>query len=320
MKKIIEIFKGMMIGIANVIPGLSGGTIAVAFNVYDKFIYGFSGFFKSPLKTIKDLWAIVIGMGLGVAVSVVGVIYFLDNFPVPTTLLFVGMIFGSLPLIRKKISKEEKSKGDVISFISTCLLLLGILVLHIFFGENMANVSTLNFGLILIIFFLGIASAATMIVPGISGSMILMVLGYYYYVTSLSEGIIKSVLDFDFTNIWSFVLPMIPFLIGNIVGIVFMSKILEKILIKFPRALYSGILGLLIVSPILIFYSMYKDYKDSVISSLTGVGAILTITISLVLCVSGALFVNYMSKFEGEPEKTPEEEPKGELDESKENS
>lgn len=306
MKKILEIFKGMMIGIANVIPGLSGGSIAVAFNIYDKFIYGFSGFLKTPIKTIKDLWAIILGMGIGVALSVVGVIYFLENFPVPTTMLFVGMIFGSLPLIKKKIDIESKGKYDIVAFVSMSILLIVILVLHVFFGENMANISALNFGLVIIILLLGIASAATMIIPGISGSMLLMVLGYYYYVTSLSEGIVKSIFEFDFVGIWVFVWPMIPFVIGNLIGVVFMAKILEKFLKKYPRTLYCSILGLLLTSPILIFYSMYKDYPTEVVASLERTKIFVTLFIGIVLLAIGALFVNYMSKFEEKEDESKE--------------
>ena len=204
MKKIIEIFKGMMIGIANVIPGLSGGSIAVAFNVYDKFIYGFSNFFRHPIKTIKLLWAIILGMGLGIAISVVGVIYFLDNFPIPTTMLFVGMVLGSLPFIVKKMSNEEKTKYDFTIFISMIVLMLGIMILHIFFGENIVDITNLNFKLVVIILILGIVAAATMIIPGISGSMMLMVLGYYYYITSLSEGIVRALIKLDFIGMLIF--------------------------------------------------------------------------------------------------------------------
>ncbi|MGI6710618.1 MAG: DUF368 domain-containing protein [Bacilli bacterium] len=310
MKKIIEIFKGMMIGIANVIPGLSGGSIAVAFNIYDKFIYGFSNFFKHPIKTIKLLWAIVLGMGIGIAVSVVGVIYFLENFPVPTTMLFVGMVIGSLPFIKKKMDKEEKTKYDLSVFISMIVLMLGVMLMHIFFGENMVDITTINLKIVIIILILGIVSAATMIVPGISGSMMLMVLGYYYYITSLSDGIVRAVLNLDFIGMWDFVWPMVPFVLGNVIGVVFMAKLLEKALIKYPRQLYCAILGLLISSPILIFYSMYKDYPTAVMSSLEGAGIILTVGIGFVLMVLGALFVNYMSKFEEKENESKAEEPK----------
>lgn len=312
MKKIIEIFKGMMIGIANVIPGLSGGSIAVAFNVYDKFIYGFSNFFRHPIKTIKLLWAIILGMGLGIAISVVGVIYFLDNFPIPTTMLFVGMVLGSLPFIVKKMSNEEKTKYDFTIFISMIVLMLGIMILHIFFGENIVDITNLNFKLVVIILILGIVAAATMIIPGISGSMMLMVLGYYYYITSLSEGIVRALIKLDFIGMLDFLWPMIPFVVGSIIGVVFLAKILEKILNKYPRQLYCAILGLLISSPILIFYSMFKDYPDVVLSSLKGLKAIVTVGVGVVLMILGALFVNYMSKFEEK-----EDEPKAE--ESKEN-
>ena len=102
MDKLIELFKGMGIGIANIIPGFSGGTMAVVFNLYEKLIYAFSHFFESPVQILKELWAVLIGVILSIFIAVFGITTLLDAYPVPTLLLFVGMVLGSIPKVQKR--------------------------------------------------------------------------------------------------------------------------------------------------------------------------------------------------------------------------
>ena len=114
MNKLFDILKGFVIGIANVIPGFSGGTMAVILKIYDRLIEGLSDVLKHPLKVIKDLWAIVLGLALGIVFAIFAVVTLLNKFPLPTTLFFVGLIIGSIPSIFKETTKDNPSKINYI--------------------------------------------------------------------------------------------------------------------------------------------------------------------------------------------------------------
>ena len=106
---ILDFLKGICIGIANIIPGFSGGTMAVILNIYERFINGLSNLFSHPLKTLKDIWAILIGIVVGVVISIVAITKLLSLFPIPTVLFFVGLIIGSIP----NLSFEYKHHGGI---------------------------------------------------------------------------------------------------------------------------------------------------------------------------------------------------------------
>ena len=105
-----EFFQGVAIGIANVIPGFSGGTMAIIFNVYERIIGAFSDIFKHPIKVIKDVWAIAIGLVVGVIAAIVGIVKLLEVFTIPTIMFFVGLIIGSIPFIYLNVKKYNKPK------------------------------------------------------------------------------------------------------------------------------------------------------------------------------------------------------------------
>src|SRR5690554_4441436 len=96
MNKLIEIAKGSLMGIANIIPGVSGGTIAVIFRIYDKLIEAINKAFKKPLEALKDTYLLIIGIILGVLIGVFLISYGYEAFPLPTTLIFIGLIFGGI--------------------------------------------------------------------------------------------------------------------------------------------------------------------------------------------------------------------------------
>ena len=100
MEHIINFFKGMIVGIANVIPGVSGGTIAVCTGIYEKLISTISNFFKNFKKTFKSNFFFLIPIGLGAVVGILAfsklMTYLLENFPMQTNFTFIGLILGIL--------------------------------------------------------------------------------------------------------------------------------------------------------------------------------------------------------------------------------
>ena len=119
MKFIVDILKGMVMGVANVIPGVSGGTMAVAMGIYDRLINAFTHIFKEFKKSFKTLLPIGIGMGLGIVGLSLVIDWMFSSLPVQTNLLFIGLILGGVPAIWARL------KGKKILWYS--LLFVGVL-------------------------------------------------------------------------------------------------------------------------------------------------------------------------------------------------
>ena len=226
MKNIILIIKGFFMGIANVIPGVSGGTIAIILGIYEKFISAISNLFKNIKENAMFLIPIFIGMGIAILTTSKVISYSYDEFPLPTLLFFVGLVFGGIPMLMKNVKgkKESKKISNYVIFLITFLLVIFLASYKFIFSIN-GNVSFSSMGLTsyILLFFVGIIAAATMVIPGVSGSLVLMILGYYYPVINTINALFKE--DFLHNATILFV-----FGIGIVLGIVCISKILELLL------------------------------------------------------------------------------------------
>ena len=113
-------------GIANVIPGLSGGTLAVAIGIYERLINALADALKHPIKALKEVWLILVGIVIGILFSVLGVTYMLEHFEVPSTMLFVGFILGSLPIVIKEVENVKIEKKDIFAFIFMLVMVIAL--------------------------------------------------------------------------------------------------------------------------------------------------------------------------------------------------
>lgn len=263
---VIKILKGAMIGVANIIPGLSGGTIAVIMNIYDKLIDAIDMLFKDPIKSIKSIWQYIVGVILGLLISVICISYLLTNFEIETTSLFVGFIIGALPIVINKIKNQKFKKIDIIIF---CVMMLLVMVFPILSKLGLKAVANTNPIIMLLV---GIVAAGTMVVPGVSGSMVLITIGYYDEITKLVSETIKSAISFNLNELFSNCIILLPFGIGVLVGIVVIAKLIKILLEKHNRTVYWAILGLVVASPFAIITSLNlagADFKTIIISIIT---------------------------------------------------
>ncbi|WP_051824022.1 undecaprenyl phosphate translocase family protein [Clostridium sulfidigenes] len=113
MENIFVILKGMVIGVSNVIPGVSGGTMAVVLGIYDKLISAVNSFFKDWKKNIFFLGEIAIGAGLGIILFSKLITNLLTNHPEPTNFFFIGLILGSFPMLYKRATKGKVKKNKL---------------------------------------------------------------------------------------------------------------------------------------------------------------------------------------------------------------
>lgn len=252
---IFNILKGIVIGISNVIPGVSGGTMMVSMGIYDKLIFLLTHFIKKMKEAIAMLIPLGIGMVLAIALfsKLFSDILF-PKFPVQTNMFFIGLILGGLPLIYGKVKGNKLKMPSIIAFIVFFVLVVGLAVI----GEGSGATADTSFSVINVIklFGVGVVAAATMVIPGVSGSMMMMVLGYYNTIIDTISALIDALKAFDIAAILDTFTILAPFGIGAVIGVVVIAKLVEYVLKNFPLITYWAIIGLVVASPVAIVIMM----------------------------------------------------------------
>lgn len=272
MKFIIDILKGAVIGVANIIPGVSGGTMMVSMNIYDKLIHAITNLFKEFKKSVATLLPIVIGMGLGIVglARVIGIMF--DKVPIQTNLLFIGLILGGIPMISKNVKGSGVKPGYCFGFILFFAIVVVLALLDGVTGKD----ADLSFNILncIILFGVGIIAAATMVIPGVSGSMMLMLLGFYEPVINTVNDCVDSLKGGDVKGILSACSVLVPFGIGIVVGIFAVAKLIDVLISKYPFAVFWCILGLIVASPVaIVMLNMDAFKKINAVSIITGIVA-----------------------------------------------
>lgn len=247
-EKMILMIKGFILGIANIIPGVSGGTLALTLGIYEDMINAVSHFFKNIKKNLE----FIIPLGVGAVISVLAmsklINYTLTEFPIPTTLFFMGLIVGGIPLIYKKVQDKKKQKSHIIAFLLTFILIL--IMTFSKSGNFTVSLANINPLMMLLIALVGMITAATMVIPGISGSFVLMLLGFYKPILNTISNIT------DFSMLSHNLMILIPFGIGVLIGIVLIVKLIEYLLTKHETITYYAILGFITSSIISLFVGL----------------------------------------------------------------
>lgn len=242
---VLLVIKGFFVGIANIIPGVSGGTLAITLGIYEELIEAISHFFGKIKSNIKFLIPIGIGAFTAIVIGSRIIEISLEKYTLPTLLFFTGLILGGMPMLFGKIKKNIKPSYALI-FLATFALVIGIMFLKT--GNDVVLVDLNAWGYFKL-FLVGMIAAATMIIPGISGSFMLMVMGYY-------EPIINAINEFtSFNNLWNNFWILMPFGIGVLLGVIIIAKIIEFLFQKFEVPTYFGIIGFVLASLIGIFTS-----------------------------------------------------------------
>ncbi len=251
MKFLFDILRGCAIGIANIIPGVSGGTLAVSMGIYDKIISSVTGLFRHFKKSVITLLPYGIGMVLGLLGLSFIIEFLFARYPLPTILLFIGLIFGGVPALWTRIKGKKIGIPGILLFLIFFVLLT---LLPVIAGEERTDLTLTVDALTLIkLFFVGIIASATMVIPGVSGSMILMSLGYYAPILSSITNFVRAVLDFNISAALAECALLVPFGIGILVGVFAIAKLIEFLLARFETYTYCAVLGLVAASPISIF-------------------------------------------------------------------
>lgn len=263
METVKNFLKGVVISISQLVPGVSGGTIAMIFGIYDKLLHAVNNI----LKDFKNQYRLLLEVGLG---AVIGIFAFsnivktlFDNFPIQIGYLFIGVILGGAPLMYRKASVKGLKKSSIL------YLIAGFVIVYMMGTPNndasavIQNLTPLNF---LYLFLGGVVVAIALILPGISGSFMLFVLGLY-------NTVITAVAQLNIPI-------LIPIAIGGIVGTLATARFIEILLLKFPEQTYILIFGFIL---------------GSVFSVFPGIDGMKSV-IGIILAIIGFIFTYYISR------------------------
>lgn len=278
-ENIILILKGFIMGIANVIPGVSGGTLALTLGIYEKFISAISHFLSNIKENMKFLIPIAIGMVLAIITMSSLITECFENFPVPTSTFFMGLVIGGVPLLTAKVKgkKENKKISSYIIMLLTFSFVLFLALAPMILGETGDVKLGINLGSIIILFLVGMIASATMVIPGVSGSLVLMLLGFYFPILNT----IKSFLKFN--NFMKDFIILAVFGLGILIGIVLVAKLIEYLFEKYETKTYFGVIGFILASIIAIPISVNNELGNLTLSFLPVLIGLITMAIGITI-------------------------------------
>lgn len=253
-----NLYRGFLMGISDLIPGVSGGTIAFILGIYDRLLLAISGFFSREWKKhIGFLLPLGVGIGLTLLLFSRVIDFLLKDYPQPTQFFFLGLIIGVLPFISRQAGVKKNFKiGHFL-----LLLIVGAALASTAFIKPVETgvITTLTMQNTIGLFFAGWAGSMAMLLPGVSGSFVLLLLGVY--ATAINA---LSTLN-------------IPIIIvigaGVIVGFIVSSRVIHYLLDKFTHAMFAIIIGLIIGSVFVIYPGIPESgtpFVMSVIALITG--------------------------------------------------
>lgn len=249
MKIINQILRGVVIGIANIIPGVSGGTMMVSMGIYDTLIHCITHLFSEFKKSVKTLLPYAIGMLIGIMALASLLSFLFEHYPLPTNTAFIGLILGGLAPLLRKIERKKINPVAVIVFI----VFFAVVIWMALAGQRQnAESVEINIGTILILVVMGAIASATMIIPGVSGSMMLMLLGYYTPVLNALNALKTAIFSANLAAMGAPLAVLLPFVVGVALGIFGIAKLIEWFIARFPTPTYCGVLGLVLASPVAI--------------------------------------------------------------------
>lgn len=251
---------GAVIGLGVIIPGVSGGTLAVMLGIYEEFITSISDLRKEFKKSIKFLLPLLLGMILAF-----GAMYFplklaLEHIPFELCMIFVALMLCSVPKIGEEAYNSGFHKWDILFSIVAFGVCFGLCFIPI--GKELELNLHMPWYMYPSLFLVGILSSVALVVPGISGSMLLLIIGLYKPLLNTISNLFKTPLD-------AFVILVI-FAVGLVIGFFTIAKLMKHLLSKFEHQTKWAIFGFVIASIIALFLAF--DFKDLLTPLHIGIG------------------------------------------------
>ena len=294
MKHLVKIIKGSLVGMGSILPGISGSMVAAILKIYQYLIDALNDFLRKPIKSILSVWQYIVGVIIGFVIGFVFIDLFYDIAPIPITFLFIGFILGAIPSLVKEVKSKSYKWHHYLTFILAILAMIGF----IFIKESENNPDSLFY--YISVFFVGVIYAVALIIPGLSGSTMLMAFGYFQLLIRLVDDIAKAFVTLNFTEIAS-QLPMLLLLIlGALIGLILVGKLMHYLLHNFKTHFYLAVLGIVVISPFNILFTLQENTTDNVFQA-----NIWIYLLGAVLFIIGIMITFSLSN--------KKEEPKGEI-------
>lgn len=225
---------GILIGVAAILPGLSAGVLLVILGLYEKILYSILHFFKNPKKYFLFLSPIFLGVLIGIFLFSHVLRFAFDKFYIVTSYTFMGLILGSIPLVYRQSGINKASFSHVLCFLFTFSFSIYLITFESL--GNFNNFDTVSFNYLIIA---GLLMSAGIVIPGVSKSVILMILGIYpIYLLAIST--------LNFTI-------LMPIAIGLAIGCVLFLTLINFLFEFCKSYTYCGILGFILGSSFVLF-------------------------------------------------------------------
>ena len=295
---------GFFVGLAVIVPGISGSTVAIIFKLYDQFLYALGNLFKKFKQCFLFLLPIGIGIVIGVLLGFIAVKQLLEILPFAIVCLFAGLMSGAFPAVKDELKGAQRNAKRVALF---CLGLLVPVALGCFSAvstlgatetvvDKFANVQWWH---VLLALVFGAVVGITQIVPGLSASAFLMSVGWF-------GSIMQSVSMTYWKSNPQVFLVYAGLVVGFVVGLLGFSKLLAYVFAKARHTAYSMIVGLSLGSILSMFCN--GDIVETYLSWSQNGASVLDIVLGVVLFALGAvgayLLVRYQRKKDAETAKT----------------
>lgn len=293
----LDLAKGLAIGVSFIIPGVSGGTMAVILGVYDKIINSVNLLTKKFVASIKILLPIVLGAVLAILICWYPFKLAFEHIMLVMVSLFAGFIAGGMPGIFDEVRNIKIKPAHIIVLIIAVILSVSLGVLSVVLELNIQSLyDSRPWWLYILILLAGIISAFALVVPGISGSMIMMVLGFYTPTLNLIDNFLA------WNDVWASISILGTLAVGVIVGILISSKIMAALLSKYRIGTFYAIIGIIFGSLVAIYFN-FEIYEYYVTTGFRWWEVLLA---GLALVIGGA--VSYMFVRLGRQEKSKKQE------------
>jgi putative membrane protein len=244
---------GFLFGIGNILPGISGGAIAIAMGFYNDLLDAINGLLSDFRKQMPFLVPFALGAVVGIIFFVIMLSSLIIAFSFPTSLFFAGLVFGCMPLILRFAFKDGVRYRQ---FLLTLLAFAAVVVMcNLRTGEVSEYITHISPQFVALLLIGGLFGAMAMLIPGVSGSFVLFIMGLYYPVINNLSTMKELISNPNMDTVIILLGTVIPIVIGMVAGVIIISRLLRYLLRKYYAATYSTILGFL-------FGSIYAIFQD----------------------------------------------------------
>lgn len=292
---------GILMGFGFIVPGVSGSAIAIMFGIYEELVSSVSDILSNFKKSVAFLFPVALGVVVSVAALFYPLLWALEKNCFVVIMLFAGLLIGALKPMLKEVKWKSAPKSHYALFAVSFLAVIAIGCLSLVIkgdGVDMSNPTAFHY---IMMFICGVLFALSTVVPGISGTALLLAIGFYYAIyDGLISNTIKQLLKFNI--VWSNIFLLAMFALGIIIGAYVIAKLIKICFSKAKELTYMSICGFAIGSIPAIFVSQdwgKPKFNDAYISLPLSP---LTIVLGIVLLIGGFCLSYFLMQYKEKKE------------------